>query len=272
MPWPPPLSARWTALALFLFALGLHLFVALGGALVGLDFKVMIVVDELAAILAAPLLVTLLLRLPIAQAFLLRSAHWSHYLIAVAAAVPLQLFGGSLQEVVLEIMPGGDQWREMVDHSLDSLARTDGVADLLLLLLGGVVLAAACEEILFRGVLLQLLARGDRWRSAILVTGLLFALFHLDPVGLVPRTLMGVYFGVLVWRSGSIFPAMLAHGANNLMAFAALPLVEAAPARPALVETVALGTAGAVAFALLVVLWWRLAPLRSSDAEQPVVA
>lgn len=260
MPWPPPLSARWTALALFLFALGLHLFVAVGGALGGMDFKTLIITDELVAILAAPVLVALLLRLRMRDAFLLRSSHWSHYLVAVAAAVPLQLFGGSLQELTIEALPGSDAWRDMIERALEPLTRTDGPLDLALLLLGGVVLAAICEEFLFRGLLLQLLARGGRWRTAILVTALLFALFHLDIIGLLPRTLMGVYFGVLVWRSGSLLPAIVAHGANNLLAFAAMPFADAGSGPPATGQALLLAVGAGLAFAVLVVLWLRLSP------------
>lgn len=260
MPWPPALSARWAALALFLFALALHLFVAVGGAMGGMDLITLIVADEIAAILAAPVLVALLLRIRLRDAFLFRSSHWSHYAVAAAAAIPLQLFGGSLQELTIEVLPGSDAWRKMMERALEPLASTQGPLEMALLLLGGVVLAAVCEEVLFRGLLLQLLARGGSWRVAVAVTAVLFALFHLDVIGLIPRTVMGAYFALLVWRSGSIFPAMLAHGANNLLAFAALPLTDptAAPPTPAQAGLYAVGAG--LAFAVVMWLWVRLSP------------
>jgi len=271
--WPPPLSARWTALALFLFALTLHLFAAVGGTVAGLDFKFLIIVDELAAILLAPVLFTMLLGLRFRDAFLLRSTHWGHYVIAGATAIPLQLFGGALQEIVLELMPGGDAWRETLEAGLDTLLQANSTADLLLLMLGAVVLAAICEEILFRGVMLQLLARGGRWRSAIFVSALLFALFHLDPIGLLSRTLLGVYFGILVWRSGSIFPAMLAHGANNLLAFALVPFADASAPSPTMTEALLLAAGAGTVFVVLLVAYLRLTPPvggEPADAEVPI--
>ncbi len=266
MPWPPPLSARWTALALFLFALALHLFAAMGGTLLGLDFKLLIIVDEIGAILLAPVLFAMLLGLPFRDAFLLRSAHWSHYVVAGAAAFPLQLFGGSVQEIVLDSMPGGDAWREMLEDALGTLLRANTTADLLILMLGAVVLAAVCEEILFRGVLMQLLARGGRMWSAIVISALLFAVFHLDFIGLLPRTLLGIYFGILVWRSGSIFPAMVAHGANNLLAFALVPYADASAPSPTMAQALlTAGISGTVFFVMLVAYIRYARPRQTSD-------
>lgn len=267
LPWPPPLSARWTALALFLLALGLHLFVAIGGTFGGMDFRTLIIADELGAILLAPVLMALLLRLRPGDAFLFRSAHWGHYVVAGAAAIPLQAFGGSLQEVIIESLPGSDDWRALLEQAMEPLARTQGFGDLALLLLGGVVLAAVCEEILFRGLMFQLLAIGGRWMSAVLVTAFLFALFHLDPIGLLPRTLMGIYFAALVFRSGSIFPAMLAHGANNLLAFAALPFADPDAAPPTLVQAGLIAVGSGLVLAVIVAIWWRTTPAPALPAR-----
>ncbi len=267
MPWPPPLSARWTALALFLFALAMHLFAAVGGSVVGIDFKALIIIDELGAILLAPLLFAMLLGLPFRDAFLLRSTHWGHYVVAVATAIPLQLFGGALQEIILELMPGGDAWRELLEDALGPLLRGNSTADLLLLMLGAVVLAAVCEEILFRGFMMQLLARGGRWWSAIFISALLFAVFHLDFIGLLPRTLLGVYFGILVWRSGSIFPAMLAHGANNLLAFALVPFADSSAPSPTLAQAGLLAGGAGTVFLVMLVAYLRLT--RPSDDGPP---
>lgn len=252
--WPPPLSARWTALGLFLFALTLHVFIALGGTL---DFKFLIILDEIAAILLAPILFAVLLGISFRDAFVLRSARWGHYVMAVATAIPLQLFGGAMQEIVLDLMPGGDEWRQLLEDSLGPLLRGNTTGDLLVLMFGAVVLAAICEEVLFRGLLMQLLARGGRWWFAIIVSALLFALFHLDFIGLLPRTLLGIYFGVLVWRSGSIFPAMVAHGANNLLAFGLAPFADASAPPPSLIQTLLLAAAAGSVFMVMMTAYLR---------------
>lgn len=247
-------------MALFLFALAVHLFLAMGGLLIGIDFKALIIIDELGAILAAPLAFAMLLRLGLREAFGLRSAHWSHYVMAGLGAVPLQVFGGAVMEIVIEAMPSGAAWREMIESTLENMLATDTTSELIMLIFGGVVLAAICEEILFRGMILQLLARSGRWRAAIIISSVLFAVFHLDPIGLLPRTLMGAYFGLLVWRSGSIFPAMIAHGANNLLAFGALPFSESDAPALALSQAALLAAVSGLVFAGLLLAYLRLTP------------
>src|SRR5438876_139597 len=43
-----------------------------------------------------------------------------------------------------------------------------------------------------------------------------FSAFHLDPVGFVSRFELGLLFGVLYWRLGSLWPGVMAHAANNI--------------------------------------------------------
>src|SRR5262249_10861687 len=42
------------------------------------------------------------------------------------------------------------------------------------------------------------------------------SLFHLDPVGFLARWELGIVFGLLAWRSGSLWPGIFMHLANNL--------------------------------------------------------
>ncbi|MGO8674070.1 MAG: type II CAAX prenyl endopeptidase Rce1 family protein [Capsulimonadaceae bacterium] len=73
-------------------------------------------------------------------------------------------------------------------------------------------LAGIGEETLFRGPVLQsLLRRMPAW-GALLVSGALFAAVHMDLHGLILRTLLGMLLGWIVIRTGSIVPAMIAHG------------------------------------------------------------
>jgi hypothetical protein len=77
------------------------------------------------------------------------------------------------------------------------------------------VVPAFSEEWLFRGYVQTRLAQ--RWSPwlAILVSSLLFAVFHLDPVHVLAVFPMGLWLGFISWRCGSIIPAMIAHTYNN---------------------------------------------------------
>jgi membrane protease YdiL (CAAX protease family) len=76
------------------------------------------------------------------------------------------------------------------------------------------------EELMFRA----LLFRGMRgfWRlvPAMVVSGLLFGLFHLNPSVLVPFTLVGALFAWSYEESGSLWVTIAAHAGANSVAYA----------------------------------------------------
>lgn len=77
------------------------------------------------------------------------------------------------------------------------------------------VLAPVCEEALFRGFLLT----GFRERMspfwAVLGIGLLFGLYHLVLLKVITTGLAGVILAILVIRTGSVWPSVLAHAVFN---------------------------------------------------------
>jgi membrane protease YdiL (CAAX protease family) len=88
----------------------------------------------------------------------------------------------------------------------------------LAVVLAGVSLAAPLgEELFFRGFLQRQLGLHVPAPRAVVVTAFVFSAFHLDPVGLTARFELGVLFGLLAWRMGSIWPAVAAHAANNFI-------------------------------------------------------
>jgi membrane protease YdiL (CAAX protease family) len=74
------------------------------------------------------------------------------------------------------------------------------------------VLAGVCEELFYRGPLQTAFIRKLPPWAAIILVGVLFGAIHMDLPGLPIRAALGVLLGWIVWRSGSIYPAMLAHG------------------------------------------------------------
>ena len=81
------------------------------------------------------------------------------------------------------------------------------------------VLAPVLEELLFRGAVQGALMRFFKhpW-AGILVASLLFGIIHLNPVQVFYATCLGVGFGWLYYRTGSLLPAILGHIINNSLA------------------------------------------------------
>ena len=89
----------------------------------------------------------------------------------------------------------------------------DGALFLPYLLVSG-LLAPICEELFFRGYLMETFARFGRGR-AVWTSALLFALAHGIDTALLPRLLLGALLGDMVARTGSLFASVLVHGCYN---------------------------------------------------------
>lgn len=79
------------------------------------------------------------------------------------------------------------------------------------------VVPAITEEQLFRGALLSAWRPMGR-RKVTLLCAILFALMHFQPLTLPVILLIGYVLGTIAFDSRSVYPAMIAHGVNNLAA------------------------------------------------------
>jgi len=71
------------------------------------------------------------------------------------------------------------------------------------------------EETFFRGYIQRrLLARWHPW-VAILVASLLFAILHIMPHTVVLAFPLGIWLGVIAWRTNSTWPGIVSHAAFN---------------------------------------------------------
>lgn len=79
------------------------------------------------------------------------------------------------------------------------------------------VTPAICEEFLFRGFVLSNFEKIGKKNIAIILSGVLFALFHFHPFNLIPLAILGIYLSFIVYHSGSIFTSILCHFINNFI-------------------------------------------------------
>lgn len=71
------------------------------------------------------------------------------------------------------------------------------------------------EELLFRGAVEKLLLQRYTPAKAILFSALIFGVFHLNPVQIVPAFLIGLMLGWMYYKTGSLIPCIVAHILNN---------------------------------------------------------
>jgi membrane protease YdiL (CAAX protease family) len=131
------------------------------------------------------------------------------------------------------------------------------------------LISAVSKELAFRGWILNGLRQRLRPWTAILISSLLFAAFHMNVFVLLPASLLGVVLGVLAVRSGSLVPGIVLHvGCYVLLIYGAEPTVlplGLGELTPAL--RVALAVAG-VLLAVFALWWlnWKRAGLRPLQA------
>ena len=83
------------------------------------------------------------------------------------------------------------------------------------------LLAPILEELLFRGAIQgQLQASGMRPWTAIIVSSLIFGVVHMNPAQIPFAFLLGMMFGWLYYRTGSLLPGIIGHVLNNSVATA----------------------------------------------------
>jgi len=132
-------------------------------------------------------------------------------LLIALAGIPL---GWAIGWVQLQFL---DVPRELFG-ALEKLVTATDLPRFLWLLLLVAVTPAICEELVFRGVLFQGLAREERMGRTVLLSALVFGAFHLSgetAIRFLPTAWIGLLMGIVVWRTRSIFASMLMHFVNN---------------------------------------------------------
>ncbi len=180
------------------------------------------------------------LAIPAMLAARLHSSNWVEYLrirgvdgrlflLALIGVIGLQPVTQWLAQVNQQL-PLPESLRLVEQSQLELIRRVlDGNLGLgfnviLLALVPGI-----CEEVLFRGYAQRQFERAAGPAGGILLAGGLFGLYHLRPSQALPLIVLGVYMAYLVWRTGSLLPAMAVHVAHNGLAVVAARYAKTQP-------------------------------------------
>jgi membrane protease YdiL (CAAX protease family) len=127
--------------------------------------------------------------------------------------------GGVLAQVAAWALTGGLDRLGFTapDHMVDAVLKgSRGLGDTFLLLVAVSILVPIGEETFFRGYAYRLLRARYGITPALVATAILFALVHgVSVAAWLPLVPVGLIFGVLAERSGSLAPAMLGHAVVN---------------------------------------------------------
>jgi membrane protease YdiL (CAAX protease family) len=161
---------------------------------------------------------------------------------AVALLITVVLVSQPFDAATLRLLPGREAGADLIaavlgmlalGQALDSLAMLTGFGrqgsmPMIRQALSGVrgaelfgavvvlgVMAAAAEEIFFRGYMQTRLRAAWRPATAVVVTSAAFALLHMEWIHASMAFVLGLYLGAVVERTGSVLPAVVCHVVNN---------------------------------------------------------
>jgi|GEM_PF-184085 len=190
----------------------LVLFYYVGGAWQAADQARGLMMTELILILLPPLLLLRLAKVDWRREFRFTRPPVRALVFAVLMAAPAYVLAAGVMQLIDLIYPIPAEYLKVLQEavSLENLS-----LGMVLLVMG--VLPGLCEETLMRGYIYRSFRSYGPW-TAIVVSAVLFGIMHLDPFRLLPAALIGLYLGILLWRSGSIWVPIVAHAVNNSLA------------------------------------------------------
>ena len=113
-----------------------------------------------------------------------------------------------LIEPISSLIPMPDSIKRIFERVLTGSSLADT-------LMATAILAPLCEEFLCRGMMLRGMLEHISPTKAILWSAFLFAVIHLNPWQAIPAFILGVFFGWIYWKSGSIWLVIFLHFVNN---------------------------------------------------------
>jgi sodium transport system permease protein len=214
--------------AFFCFGLILLLHRLNVGAAAGsaVDLAVRLGVGYLAFVAAPPLFMALLLTTRPREGLALRWPKPWALLAALVLALLLFVPGAELTYFIIQSLGLKESLREY-ENTLQRAQAGAAPVPLsleatLVMIVGLALLQAVCEELAFRGYILSGLLRRFRPWTAILLSSFLFALFQMNVFQFAAHFLLGIVLGVLVWKGGSLLPAVLFHFAYTALVYTCL--------------------------------------------------
>jgi len=133
--------------------------------------------------------------------------------VAVAAIVCFIPVSGGISDFLTKLLNVPDFLAQINAQIFTSYS----IEELLWLVVVVCITPALCEEVLFRGYFQRTLERTLGMKS-LLITGIVFGLYHMQPLNLISLSLLGCLFGYFFYRSKSLLPGIAAHFVNNLLA------------------------------------------------------
>ncbi len=170
-------------------------------------------------------------------------------LLALAAVVLIQPFLLTMMELLsLALASMGEAGRKLLEEQqqleafLLYLTSWNNPFEFLLVLCVIAIVPAFCEEFFFRGYIQNSYVTALSPFRGILLTGIVFGLFHMSLFNLPPLVLMGWFLGYVYYRTASFWVPAAVHFANNALSLFMLQFQRQMPVSERSVGSILLGS------------------------------
>lgn len=205
----PTVSDVWFIVALTL------LLILYAGSMLQIQYGLAGLFGTQMIILLVPLFLVVYTKRDIRQTYGFMGTKAAGYLGAAILIMGLILLNIVISSGLMSLLPGS---AENVETTFSEILGDNALAALLVI----AAAPAVCEEMMFRGVILHALKAKYRVPLAIVITAALFGVFHMSLIKFIPTGLLGLALCIVVWWTGSIYPAMLMHFINNAFSVAVI--------------------------------------------------
>ncbi|MGL6107276.1 ABC transporter permease subunit/CPBP intramembrane protease [Romboutsia sp.] len=194
-----------------LYAIGLVLLIYVG-TIIQMKYEMTGIAITQVMIIALPLLFAAYIKTNFKETFSLKVPKLKHLLGGAILWMGGYIIVIIISQLILYLFP---QNMEVVEALNDTLFIKE---NFLLNLFVIACMPAICEEMFFRGFVFTSFKVNKGKKSAkgaILFSAILFGFMHIDFIRIIPVSILGVILAYSVYKSGSIFVAMLIHFLNN---------------------------------------------------------
>lgn len=147
--------------------------------------------------------------------------------VSVVIGFALAFIGDEIERLMHAVLPLPPEIESLFSpEMMKAMLTANNLGEWILLVLSTVIFAGLFEEMLFRGLLQNAFEERMDITRAVLATAVVFSFVHFNPYWVVPIAILGVFLGVLAWKSNSILPGAVVHGVNNAVALAVTNLPE----------------------------------------------
>ena len=127
----------------------------------------------------------------------------------IACLIIVGLWGWMLEILKLDFLLPPNTAKEVLNLSFENIFIT-------IILVSMIV--PICEEVFFRGFLINGLERKFNLKISLLISSGIFSIFHIHIGSLFPTFILGICLGLLYIKSKSIYPSIFIHSIHNFLA------------------------------------------------------